>query len=155
FETTAYWLEQLVYKEPMSVKLYLRHALLFSIFLLSISAFYSLAKCLAKNLLSAGIATALFATYPVLFAPAHFNSKDTLFLCLIIFVLYFFYKFTVSAKWRYLICAGIFLGMASTIRLTGVFILGSLQIALLLAGKSKPLTRIQRGFWLIVIFFIS
>lgn len=155
FETTAYWLEQLVYKEPISVKLYMRHALLFSIFLLSIPAFYSLAKGLAKNLVSADIATALFATYPVLFAHAHYNSKDTLFLCLIIFVLYFFRKFTVSAKWKYLIWAGVFLGMASTIRLTGVFILGSLEIALLLAGKSKLISRIKRGAILFAIFLIG
>ncbi|MBL7900869.1 MAG: glycosyltransferase family 39 protein [Bacteroidia bacterium] len=119
FESTAYVLEQLVYSQPMWVKLYLRHGLLFGIFVIAVVGFYSIAKKLFKNNYTSGLITVMFAAYPPLFAHAHYNSKDTLFLSFCIFSLYFLIEFFETKKWKALIAFSILAGISVTLRLSG------------------------------------
>jgi hypothetical protein len=132
FEVITYVLEQLNYTSDLGFKICLRHFVLFSFFLLALRAFYAVAKYMETATGAALTATILFAFYPLLFAHAHYNSKDTFFLCLFLFALYFLVRYLSYGKFIFLVCAGIVVGIASTVRLNGLFILAAFVLSILL-----------------------
>ncbi len=132
FESVSYLLEQLIYNQPMRIKLYMRHTLMFSIFLLALYCFYFICRRIFSTEGAAELCTISFALYPTLFSHAHYNTKDTLFLCLLVFGLYFFVKFRENHKIRTLIYGAIIVGIATTVRFSGIFILFSILFGLLL-----------------------
>lgn len=154
-EVVDYAAEQVIYQRPLGDKLVLRHVLLFVVFLLAIKAFYRVAKYLAKVPNAAGVATVLFALTPWLFAHAHYNSKDTFFLCLVVFVLYFIVRFAQLGSILQLIIAAGIAGVAATVRLNGLFVIAAIVVALLFSGKSDFRIRAKRIFIALVIFIIS
>lgn len=49
FESISYVFEQIIYSQPLQVKLYMRHCLMFGLFLLALYCFHYIAKRLFKN----------------------------------------------------------------------------------------------------------
>lgn len=125
FESAMYLVEQLYYNADLGFKIYVRHFVLFAIFLMAIWCFYSLSKRLFRNQMVAGTTASLFALYPPLFAHAHYNSKDTLFLSVLIFVLWFIVRFFETKNFKLLIIAALFSGLSVTLRMHGIFIVMS------------------------------
>lgn len=127
FESVSYLLEQIIYTQPMQYKLYLRHILLFSIFLLALRCFYFIGKRLFKKPNVAGITAASLALYPPLFVHTHINSKDSLFTCFVIFSIYFFIRFFETKKIPHLVVTALMVGLACTLRITGLMLLFALS----------------------------
>jgi hypothetical protein len=121
FETPAYLLEQLVFTQPMQTKLLLRRALLFAVFLLSVWGIFRIGKHLFQHRYTAEIVAIVYACWPRLFAEAHYNSKDVFFLCMGVFVLWALASATYKGKFPWAAC--MLAGMASTVRIAGLFYL--------------------------------
>ena len=136
-ETPLYLLEQLVYTQDISVKLYLRHSAIFLLFLLGLWVFFKLIKRLTAHEPAAFLGTAALACNPRLFAHAHYNTKDTAFLCFVIFALYLFVKFLQTKEIKPLLFAAIWIGLATSIRLAGAFIGLACLSTLVLAIKNN------------------
>ena len=154
FEAPMYALEQVIYEHELGDKILLRHSILFLLFLVSVVVFYRTAKSISTAPNAAGLATVMFACYPVLFSHAHYNSKDTLFLIFIVFALGAMVAFAKKGQWSSLLWAALFLGMASTVRMIGFLVLLSCCFALLAAGHSAVKTRIYRILFLVLFFVI-
>ncbi len=122
-ESTSYLAGQLIYNSDSATKLYLRHGLMFALFWVSLIYFKQLAWRLTKHIPAAVITTITLACSPRLFAHAHYNTKDTAFLVLVIIALALLLKYLQLRHVRHLIFAAIWLGVASTIRLAGVFVI--------------------------------
>jgi len=122
FESICYALEQVVYTQPMRTKLLIRHGFLFGLFLLAIWCFYKIGKRIFKTPKTAGIGAILLALYPPLFVHANINSKDTFFLILIVYCLYFLLRFFETKKLLFMLAMCMIAGMASTIRISGFIV---------------------------------
>lgn len=158
FESVTYLLEQVIYDQPLRVKLYMRHSLMFCIFLLALFCFYFVCRRYYKTKGTAELCTIGFALYPTLFSHAHYNTKDTLFLCFLVFSLYFFVKFRENFKIRTLIYGAIMVGIATTVRFSGIFILFSIILGLLLNFEfnlRKRIVHILTYFGVAIIAFYA
>lgn len=135
FESFAYLIEQCFYDEPMSFKLMIRHWLLLAIFLWSMWVLFKLLQSLFKHYHAAAMATLLFGLLPRLFADSHYNSKDTLFLSMSIFAFWAYMKGWRLNRWGYLLFAGFIAGLAASIRLNGLFLIGVMGLAWLIKWR--------------------
>lgn len=156
-EVIMYAAEQAIYEQPLGMKLALRHGIMFFIFLIAVRAFYFTSKHFARVPNSAGLATLMFACTPWVFAHGMYNTKDTFFLSLLAFVLYFLARFSGSGKWIYLICVGAIAGISATIRLNGIFVLLAILLSFLIAGKtafSMRMWRIAVTSVFFIVFFV-
>lgn len=143
FESVSYLLEQCIYSQPLRHKLLLRHTLLFLLFLLTVQTTYSIGKRIFKTPNVAGITAISLALYPPLFAHAHYNSKDTFFLNLIVFSLWFFIRFSETKQLKFLFLFALISGMAATIRITGFLSFAIITSGLLLR-REIPLNKAFR-----------
>jgi hypothetical protein len=151
FETPAYLLEQLVFTSSMQTKLLLRRALLFSIFLLSVIGIYKIGRHLYQSTAAAGITAVAYACWPRLFAEAHYNSKDVFFLCMGVFVLWALSAAIQKGKFPWVAC--MLAGMASTVRIAGVFYF--IPVIWILLHYRFNVKRMYAVFLAICIFILS
>jgi hypothetical protein len=151
FETPAYLLEQLVFTSPMQTKLLLRRSLLFTIFLLSVFAIYRIGRYMYQNHVAAMLTAMLYACWPRLFAEAHYNSKDVFFLCMGVFVLWALVIALQKQKFPWAAC--MLAGMASTVRIAGIFYF--IPVLWILLHYRFNLNRIYALFSSIFIFILS
>ncbi len=131
FESITYGLEQIIYNQPLRLKLYMRHAILFLLFLLALNCFYLISRQLFKQKGVAELITFMLALYPPLFAHAHYNSKDTFFLEMMVFCIYFFSKYLKHSNIKWVVYMAIVVGIATTVRFLGIFMLASALIGIL------------------------
>jgi len=151
FETPAYLLEQLVYTQPMHTKIWVRRAFLFGLFLLSVWGIYRIGKMLYQNEWSSGLTAMAYACWPRIFAEAHYNSKDVFFLCMGVFVLWALSVATRKGKFPWAAC--MLAGMASTVRIAGVFYL--IPVIWVLLHYRFNINRIYALFLGVIIFIVS
>ncbi len=151
FETPAYVLEQLVYSQPMQTKLLVRRGLLFAIFLLSVFGVYRIGKLLYRHPLAPGFTAMAYACWPRLFAEAHYNSKDVFFLCMGVFVLWALSVSFYKGKFPWAAC--MVAGMASTVRIAGVFYF--IPVLWVLLHYQFNIKRIYAFFLGIMVFIMS
>lgn len=119
FETPAYLAEQLIYESSTHSKIVLRRALLFAVFLGALWCFYRLAGVFFRSGLAVFLCTTMFACWPRLWAEAHYNSKDVLFLSLCIYTFYALYLGNNKKWWLIFVLAG----LAISVRISGLFLL--------------------------------
>ncbi len=143
WESICYLAEQTIFQHPLRDKILLRRAMLWTLFLLALWRLFLMGK---RNLgwgfkehlgkfqkdreemsifIGSLIPVFMVAFWPRMFAEAHYNSKDALFFCLMVFVFD-----RLDCLWRNpkdlqkgLLGATILLGVASTIRLSGLLVL--------------------------------
>lgn len=151
FETPAYLLEQLVFTSPMQSKLLLRRALLFSIFLLSVFGVYRIGRRLYEHHTTAMLSAMVYACWPRLFAEAHYNSKDVFFLCMGVFVLWTLSVAIQTGKFPWAAC--MLAGMASTVRIAGVFYF--IPVIWILLHYRLNIKRMYAVFMAVFIFIVS
>jgi len=152
WESMSYLAEQVVFTEPMRTKLLLRRALLWSFFVFGLWRLYLLGlrnngwgmvKLIGqsstvdfglmdgtqKSKLRWGsmLPVLMVALWPRMFAEAHYNTKDALFFVLVLLVVDELDKVWRREKqrwdWGWMGVMGL-LGVATTIRMGGVFVLG-------------------------------
>lgn len=138
FETFCYTIDSMFYGEPEPIQKWgMRHAFIFFFFSLALWFFWKLCLLIFKSKKTAWILMLLMAIYPRIFADAHYNSKDTIFLCLLVFSLYPISLGIVENKAKWILWGFGLLGMACTIRLAGFFVFPAFTITLLLVPNKQ------------------
>lgn len=143
WESICYLAEQAIFQHPLRDKILLRRTMLWTVFLLALWRLFLMGK---RNLgwgfeetpgdlqkdrkeisifIGSLIPVFMVAFWPRMFAEAHYNSKDALFFCLMVFVFD-----RLDCLWRNskdiqkgLFWVMILLGIASTIRLSGILVM--------------------------------
>lgn len=135
WESFCYLAEQIYFPGSMRFKLLLHRGLLWSLFLGSCWSLYRWFYRSNSTWMEVGsyqhywtslLPAALLMTWPRMFADAHHNSKDALFLSLMLWVwmgLDAIWQGKTEKRWS-LIWPWILLGIASTVRLSGLLIFG-------------------------------
>jgi hypothetical protein len=152
WESMSYLAEQVVFTEPMRTKLLLRRALLWSFFVFGLWRLYLLGlrnngwgmlKLIGQSSTvdfglmdgtqksrlrwGAMLPVLMVALWPRMFAEAHYNTKDALFFVLVLLVVDGLDRVWRREKqrwdWGWMGVMGL-LGVATTIRMGGVFVLG-------------------------------
>lgn len=147
WESISYLAEQVVFTEPLRVKLLLRRALLWGFFVFGLWRLYLMGLrnngwgmigwgmvekegglgSLSRKRLGAMMPVLMVALWPRMFAEAHYNTKDALFFVLILLVVEGLDRVWGREKqrwdWGWFGVMGL-LGVATTIRMGGVFVLG-------------------------------
>lgn len=132
FETICYAIDCEFDEEPQPTQKWgMRHGLLFLIFTIALGFLFYLVRKLYQDEKIAWIILLMLAFYPRIFADAHYNSKDTLFLSLITIALYPLLLALQELKKRHFILAGIVFGLAATIRVSAFFVIPSVIFVLL------------------------
>jgi hypothetical protein len=133
WESMSYLAEQVVFTEPMRTKLLLRRALLWGFFVFGLWRLYLLGLrnngwgMLRQLRWGAMLPVLMVALWPRMFAEAHYNTKDALFFVLVLLVVDGLDRVWRREKqrwdWGWFGVMGL-LGVATTIRMGGVFVLG-------------------------------
>ncbi|MBS3916030.1 MAG: glycosyltransferase family 39 protein [Bacteroidetes bacterium] len=124
FETFCYAIDSMFYGEPEPIQKWgMRHCFVFLLFTIALFYLWRMAVILFKNEIAAWFILFSVALYPRLFADAHYNSKDTVFLAFLCIGMYFLVTGISRRRTKDFIIAGLWVGMASTIRLAGFFVL--------------------------------
>lgn len=147
WESMSYLAEQVVFAEPMRVKLLLRRALLWGFFVFGLWRLYLMGLrnngwgmvgwgmvetegglgSLSRKRLGAMLPVLMVALWPRMFAEAHYNTKDALFFVLVLLVVdgldRVWSRGLKRRDWGWFGVMGL-LGVATTIRMGGVFVLG-------------------------------
>ena len=147
WESMSYLAEQVVFTEPLRTKLLLRRALLWSFFVFGLWRLYLMGLrnngwgmigwgmvekeggmgSLSRMRLGAMLPVLMVALWPRMFAEAHYNTKDALFFVLVLLVVDGLERVWSRGlkrwDWGWFGVMGL-LGVATTIRMGGVFVLG-------------------------------
>lgn len=147
WESVSYLAEQVVFNEPLRTKLLLRRALLWSFFVFGLWRLYLMGLrnngwgmigwgmvekeggmgSLSRMRLGAMLPVLMVALWPRMFAEAHYNTKDALFFVLVLLVVDGLERVWSRGMkrwdWGWFGVMGL-LGVATTIRMGGVFVLG-------------------------------
>lgn len=151
FESAAHLAEQIVPQADIRTALLIRRALLFALFLIAVYGVYCIGRVLFENIAIQQALPVLFATWPRLFAEAHYNSKDVFFLILCVFAYWAALKLL---RGEFSIWPFVLAGLAMSIRLSGVFIWFSLLP--LLYNKDRGWMRFfQRAVLSVLIVIVS
>lgn len=100
----------------------IRHYLTFIIFFFSNIYFYRLIKNNLKNEKLALLGVFMLTTSPRFFSHSFFNSKDILFLSLLIIAVFYCIKLLQKTNVKYFILAGMFCAFATNIRIIGIYL---------------------------------
>lgn len=123
FETFCYTIDSMFYGEPDTLqKFWMRHGLVFLLFTLALHFFYKTCLVIWESKSTAWILLLMLAFCPRIFADAHYNSKDTVFMSLFIIGSYFFIRAVKDTSFKWVVLSAGILGIASTLRLVGFFI---------------------------------
>lgn len=133
WESVSYLAEQVVFTEPLRTKLLLRRAMLWTFFVFGLWRLYLLGLRnsgwgMERHLRwGAMLPVLMVALWPRMFAEAHYNTKDALFFVLVLLVVDGLDRVWRREKqrwdWGWFGVMGL-LGVATTIRMGGVFVLG-------------------------------
>lgn len=147
WESISYLTEQVVFTEPLRVKLLLRRALLWGFFVFGLWRLYLMGLrnngwgmigwgmeekegglgSVSRKRLGAMLPVLMVALWPRMFAEAHYNTKDALFFVLVLLVIdgldRVWSRGLKRWDWGWFGVMGL-LGVATTIRMGGVFVLG-------------------------------
>lgn len=133
WESMSYLAEQVVFTEPMRVKLLLRRAMLWAFFVFGLWRLYMMGMRnkgwgMERHLRwGAMLPVLMVALWPRMFAEAHYNTKDALFFVLVLLVVdgldRIWRRGFQRWDWGWFGVMGL-LGLATTVRMGGVFVLG-------------------------------
>lgn len=122
FETTAFWLEQLLAPSGDSRhELLIRHYYLFLIVAFSAVAVYLSARRLYGSGLAGIGAAGMYVLHPRIFAESFYNSKDVLFMAILAWALYFFLAWLHERQRKYLLGFAIASGVMASLRIQGLY----------------------------------
>ena len=116
---------------------YLRHLLIFFIYFLSSILVFKIFKLRFKNFFVCIFGTILFIYSPRLYGDSFHNNKDILFLSLIIFSIYYFFKFIKKNNIKYILLFTLFSALSTSTRVIGLFLPFSVLIFLFFDNINK------------------
>lgn len=135
FETMCYAIDCEFDEEPQPTQKWgMRHALIFLFFTIALGCLYLVVKQLFADKKVAWMVMLMLALYPRVFADAHYNSKDTLFLSLVAIALYPLLLGLQQNRWGLFAVSGFVFGLAATIRLSAFFAIPALFVSLVLVA---------------------
>lgn len=106
---------------------------------LGVLAVYGIVNSLTKHRFAAAAAALMLFVSPRMFAEMHYNNKDMVCMTLVLVMLYFGVKWTLSPKYRFAVGFGIASALAVNARLVSVMVFGlvGLNYLILLFVKNK------------------
>lgn len=138
FETTAFWLEQLIAPSGDSRhELLIRHYYLFLIVAFSAIAVYRSGRLLYDSGWAGIGAAAIYVLHPRIFAESFYNSKDVLFMAILAWALCFFLAWMQSRQRRQLIAFAIASGVMASLRIQGLYFPVLAILVWIIAGRPK------------------
>lgn len=152
FDVPVAFLE-LLFRGIDSPFFYFRHLLIFSIYFLSSIFVFKIFKLRFKNFFVCIFGTILFIYSPRLYGDSFHNNKDILFLSLIIFSIYFFFKFLKKNNIKYILLFALFSALSTSTRVIGLFLPVSVLIFLFFDNINKESK--NKFFIYLIIIFLS
>lgn len=146
FESITVFAENLYPYASLRVKVLVRHYLLFCIFILSIYCVKKIAEIVFnKEKIPILFVLFFYALHPRIFADAHYNSKDLLLMCMMVFSVHFFLKWYAASnpKLSTLIWAAVLLGIGTSVRMHAALLV---PIYLVFLIQKKQITLKTIGF---------
>lgn len=110
------------YKTSLEEIFVLRHYINFLIFFISTIYFYKLIKSIFKDKILAALSVLILISTPRIFSHSFYNSKDILFLSLIIIAVYYSVNFLKKQKIKHLILSSIFCALATNVRVLAIYL---------------------------------
>ena len=136
--------------EPQNYFL-LRHNVIFLIFLCGAFCFYKIILGRFKNLNLANFGFLIYIFSPRIFGNIFFDNKDILFLSIITFNFYFFYKYLINNSLKNLFFLSIFFALSTSTRIIGLLL--PLSFIVIIFFKSLSENKLIKNLK-IIIFFI-
>ena len=102
---------------------YARHLLNFFFFFLSSICFFYLIKYRFKNNYLPLVGVLFYVTSPRIFAESFYNCKDIIFMCLIVFSIFFGLKVLKDYKIKNIILFSFFAALSTSVRSMGIFLI--------------------------------
>lgn len=130
FDVPVAFLELLFRKTDSHSFFYFRHLLTFFIYFLSSIFVFKIFKLRFKNFFVCIFGSVLFIYSPRIYGDSFHNNKDILFLSLIIFSIYYFFKFIKKNKIKYILLFSLFSALSTSTRVIGLFLPVSVLIFL-------------------------
>lgn len=156
FETFCYAIDSMFYGEPEPIQKWgMRHAFVFVLFTMALGFFWKICRTVFDNTSIAWFLMISMAFMPRLFADAHYNSKDTVFLSLIIMAMVPALKSLSNQRSKYFWYAGILLGLATTMRLAGFFFIPAFLAILFFYSNEKIKKYLKNGSYFLIGFYVS
>ena len=122
YEFPALLFEMINGKENTRETFLFRHKLIFTFHFIGIIAFFLFSREIFYSINKAIITTLIFSLHPRIFAHSFFNPKDIIFLSLITISLLPIAKYINTKKVCWLIWASIFIGLAMSCRIVGIYL---------------------------------
>ncbi|MBC8196284.1 MAG: glycosyltransferase family 39 protein [Candidatus Marinimicrobia bacterium] len=122
FEIPATLLEHIFGIDEKSNIFLFRHKLTFIIHFIGIIVFFLFAKEIFGSNRKALFASLVYCLHPRIFGHSFFNPKDIIFLSTVSMSLYPSIKFLKTDSKKWMIYTGIFLGLAMSVRLVGIYL---------------------------------
>lgn len=137
FDVPVAFLELLFRRIDSHFFYYFRHLLIFSIYFLSSIFVFKIFKLRFKNFFVCIFGTILFIYSPRLYGDSFHNNKDILFLSLIIFSIYYFFKFVKKNNIKHILLFTLFSALSTSTRVIGLFLPVSVLIFLFFDNINK------------------
>ena len=134
----------------------LKHLINFLVFYLSSIFFFLIIKSRFNNNFLGFLGFLLYVTSPRIFASSFYNSKDIIFMSLTVISIYFALKLLKKFKFKNILFFALFAGIATSIRIPGVFYTLLLFVFLAIMNFEKKITFNKKylPFILIGVFYL-
>lgn len=158
FESISVFAENLFITEPMRTKILVRHFELFAVFLLSVYCIYKIAqRVFANHKIPIYTVVLFYALHPRIFADAHYNSKDLFLMCMMVFSVHHFIKWSVnslSPSLRSLLISAFLLGIAASVRMHAVVLIPVYLVYLLIHKRLSLKTAVFSALLFVLGFYL-
>ena len=116
---------------------YLRHFFNFFLFFLSSIYFYKLISNRFENYQISLIGTLFYILSPRIYGNSFYNNKDIIFLSLLVFAVYFCFKFFDKKSFKNILLFTLFAGLCTAARVVGVFLIFSFILFYLISLSNE------------------
>lgn len=153
FDLTTALIEVIFNIKSSKVYFELRHLLIFFIFFLSSIVFYKILLQRFKNKIAIFFGTIFYIISPRIFGDSFHNNKDILLLSLIVFSIFFIFRYFDNKKILYLILAALFSALITSTRFYGFFIPFTFLILLFINSKRNILNNFSISICFLFFYF--
>ena len=137
FDLSLAFVESLFGIQSSKMYFEIRHLTTFFIFFLSSIFFYKILFVRFQNKIAVLFGTIFYTFSPRIYGDSFHNNKDILFLSLVVFSIYFIFKYFDDKKFIDLILSALFCALATSTRFYGIFLPFSFIIFLFINSKTS------------------
>ena len=155
FDLTTAFIEVIFNIKSSKVYFELRHLLIFFIFFLSSITFYKILLHRFRNKIAIFFGVLFYIISPRIFGDSFHNNKDILLLSLIVFSVFFIFRYFENKKILYLILVALFSALVTSTRFYGFFIPLTFIIFLFINSKKNIINNFTTSIYFLFFYFCS